>query len=343
MAPIGEGGWWIGVAAAVLYFTLLDSSISHGKTLGKKLLGIEVRSVGGGYINPFDSLLRVSLFAIIFAVYKFWMLEDQRSAIITLLALTADLVAIAIVVFGLTHPHRRSLHDLLLDSVVVHSKAPYALPRASLRTPLLALLGAGIVLCGAHLAMYWMTIHSPDTAPEQAVLYMLRASPIHLDHVRVRIATHSKTGSSPTRAIFISAYLRKPMSGDIKKDTQILATRIRLALMESRLVPKDVLLAYIEIRNGIDIGIARTMNSAEVRLPLTGAVQPGSDSLKGVLMPTLGDTSGGPQIRYRSTKGFSRRAAEAAAAAKAAAAKAGGKSVAPPAAGKPARPAAKPK
>ncbi len=161
IAPIGENGWWIGVAVAALYFGIMDSSLCRGKTLGKKIAGIEVQCVNGGYINPFDALLRFCVLAFIFSAYKFWLIEHQISRSIIPLVVAADLTALSVVILGLFHPQRRSLQDVLLNSIVVRSGAEYALPKVSMRRPLFILLILSALTGGGHAALM---LHMEDSS-----------------------------------------------------------------------------------------------------------------------------------------------------------------------------------
>jgi len=84
---------------AALYFTLLTRS-RRGATLGKRLLGIRVVSVGGGRLGLLESFER-------FAAY----LEIPATLGFCLISLWRD-------------PNRRLPHDRLANTVVVRSAAP---------------------------------------------------------------------------------------------------------------------------------------------------------------------------------------------------------------------------
>ena len=109
---IDQNWWWAGLAIAAIYFGVLDSSLGSGATLGKRLMEIEVQRLDGEMPAPIDAVLRFAPFAVVSAMYKISVYSDSHSSPILIFELVGGIVALAIVVFGLMHPHRRNLSDI---------------------------------------------------------------------------------------------------------------------------------------------------------------------------------------------------------------------------------------
>jgi len=122
---IGAWGRLIGFAIALVYFGVMNSSISKGQTVGKKVLKIKVVDSSGEPISLARSFVRYSVLAIPFSL---------NGAHFTNEALLSYLIyPFSLIVFGglfsilylyiFNRVTRQSLHDLAVGTYVVNSGA----------------------------------------------------------------------------------------------------------------------------------------------------------------------------------------------------------------------------
>lgn len=149
---IGKDSWWLGTVFTTLYFVILDSKFGRGRSLGKFLVGIEVRHVTGKYLHPAEALIRYSPFFVYDVLARESLNGNVFSAMSEAGLSFAALLAAAIPLFALVHPYRRSFHDLMSSAVVVRTKSKFDLPNISMARDLvvfsLALMGIWIVAQG---------------------------------------------------------------------------------------------------------------------------------------------------------------------------------------------------
>jgi uncharacterized RDD family membrane protein YckC len=120
-ASLGAGGRLIGFGVALLYFGIFNSAIGGGRTLGKRIMSIEVVDLSGRHISFLRSALRFVILGTPFFL---------NGAVTS--PLPAAYVAGFVIFFGggaiiylflFNRRTRRSLHDLLCGTIVL-SKAP---------------------------------------------------------------------------------------------------------------------------------------------------------------------------------------------------------------------------
>ncbi len=120
-----QHGWIPGYLISAIYFSLLESSLLKGQTIGKKIFSIKVADLKGRLIFPLFALGRYLLITI----------PLLNSAISESLATTIGITnttiggAIFLTIVGilfvgntffmLLHPQKRGLHDIIFGSIVV--------------------------------------------------------------------------------------------------------------------------------------------------------------------------------------------------------------------------------
>jgi uncharacterized RDD family membrane protein YckC len=162
LMPLGGRGWWVGLIVIVLYFSIFDSGLCKGKTIGKRLLHIETIRTGGKYLSPLDAFFKFSPFALIAFIGCFVKNENEFAWPIAGLNIFSLFVGLAMVSFILFHPHRRSIGDLIADSVVARCDENFSLQGASVKKPLLALLIASIIFVGPYVGLSAFIISHPS-------------------------------------------------------------------------------------------------------------------------------------------------------------------------------------
>lgn len=130
LMALGQNGRFIGAAASLIYFGVLNSSLGGGQSFGKRVLGIRVVGASGEPVGLPRAVVRALILMLPWYLNGFDMTpfagdDDQRT--VMLLSVCASFV-----VFGLgfamvylyifNRKTRQSLHDLFVESYVVKAE-----------------------------------------------------------------------------------------------------------------------------------------------------------------------------------------------------------------------------
>jgi uncharacterized RDD family membrane protein YckC len=133
LARMGYWAGFIGPAAALVYFSILDSEIANGQTLGKRWLKVQVVDLNGKTISFRRSVLRSSIFVIPFcAGTNLQVFVRGPLAFLALIAFAVSVVDFAncyLVLFNRDTP--QGLHDLAAGSNVTGTERRGAGARSS--------------------------------------------------------------------------------------------------------------------------------------------------------------------------------------------------------------------
>jgi|WetSurMetagenome_2_1015567.scaffolds.fasta_scaffold116290_1 uncharacterized RDD family membrane protein YckC len=118
---LGKYGYLIGFIITVLYFSILNSNILKGQTLGKMVLGIQVVDKQGKLISIYKSLLRSTILVISYFIVNHPIpFIPEGSFLYTIKALVFSLLSIGIVLLLIFNKEtRQSIHDLFVGSYVI--------------------------------------------------------------------------------------------------------------------------------------------------------------------------------------------------------------------------------
>ncbi|MBT3181912.1 MAG: RDD family protein [Deltaproteobacteria bacterium] len=296
---IGDNGWWIGIVISAIYFGMLDSSIGGGRTLGKRFTGIEVVKIDGTHIGFLDALLRYSPFAIIATVILFTNQANGYSPIVVLLELIGTLTFLAIAIFGMVHPQRRSLHDLLLDTMVIKNDKVFTFKSASIKTPLIIFLVAGFLIGGAEIAMKGYLIYSAD-GRKLHTLYERLAVRKDIENPQISLFYTLGKDFKIRKAVVIRAYVPGGIRTVVRyKDTKRIADNIKMFISGIHLAPGDTKDIMIELRSGYTIGIGGEMTRFHFKYPYSRHVIP---VIRGPKKPIIRRFQGGSKKKYEVEK-----------------------------------------
>jgi uncharacterized RDD family membrane protein YckC len=121
---LGNHGLLFGLIITIIYFSIANSKITNGQTIGKKIVKIKTINASGNALSLKTSLLRsLILFTPYFLINypipglgQFSALDIYKSSI-----LTSTLIGIAILYIA-NKSTRQSLHDMLMGTYVVNVK-----------------------------------------------------------------------------------------------------------------------------------------------------------------------------------------------------------------------------
>ncbi|MGY8869783.1 MAG: RDD family protein [Pseudomonadales bacterium] len=121
-AQIGGWGRLIGFAISITYFGVMNSAISNGQTIGKKILSIKVVDASNSTISLPKSLLRYSFLAVPFSLNG---AQITNEALLPYLMYPLSLIIFGgllsiIYLYVFNRATRQSLHDLVAGTFVVN-------------------------------------------------------------------------------------------------------------------------------------------------------------------------------------------------------------------------------
>ncbi|NQZ90185.1 MAG: RDD family protein [Colwellia sp.] len=256
------GGWGrlIGFAVSITYFGVMNSSVSNGQTIGKKLLNIKVVDETNSTISLPKSFLRYSFLAIPFSL---------NGAQITNEALLSYLMyPLSFIIFGglfsicylyiFNRVTRQSLHDLAVGSYVVIVEAPSEkLP--SVWKPHLA------VVTSLFIAALLLPVFTSDLAQSEPFKGLLATQEainsiesVKYAGVTVGSTTFTSSDSDSTTTTYVStqAFLYKNNVDD--SDT---AKELAITIIKTYPESLNKNMIQVTLTYGYDIGIASKWNS----------------------------------------------------------------------------------
>ena len=264
---LGQAGRLVGFVVALIYFSLLNSRLGGGQTLGKRLFGIRVTDRAGKALSPKHSVLRFLVFAIPYFLNGLWFDVNAASVGVIEYLLGALLIFLVfgglgaiVYLFVFNRRTRQSLHDLAVGSFVVRGP-PAAVPMV-LSTPRLHLIVVGCWLTLALIApgiLFWVVRDSSLTAPltssgdlQAAIKEQLGVRQVKITVGRRQVAT-VKTGSSTTS--FLRAEARP---SDVNQELDSLQSEIARMVLNfyPDLLGNQVLI--VSVQRGFDLGIAQS-------------------------------------------------------------------------------------
>lgn len=125
---LGQSARFIGLGVALLYFGLLNSGLARGQTLGKRLVGLQVVRVGGGFVPWYQSIGRSNFYVVPY-VLNGWLTTEALSGLETLIVgivivgSITSVISLPVFAFGNRHSGRM-LHDVVAGTWVGRLQAP---------------------------------------------------------------------------------------------------------------------------------------------------------------------------------------------------------------------------
>ncbi|HDT14690.1 MAG TPA: RDD family protein [Firmicutes bacterium] len=263
-SEIGAWGRFIGFTISILYFGIMDSSISGGQTLGKMITKIRVVNILGENVNVIRCVFRASIILVPFFLYGIMMppsaFASAAMIVITFMFLSMLVGLAYFYIFNVRT--KQSFHDIAAGTYVVRKSMRGKLAKSehvSRNVPVvhfivyLALLA--VILAVSLFADY--TVKKPFM--EQGVSYqnVIRTNSAIMDYEEVYYSTiitgKGNVAAVDSEVVYLEAAVyiyKRGLAGEEN------ARKIRNVIMNTYAAAPN--LDYIEIifMHGFDIGIA---------------------------------------------------------------------------------------
>ncbi|WP_241242177.1 RDD family protein [Thalassotalea sp. G2M2-11] len=256
------GGWGrlIGFVVSITYFGVMNSSLSNGQTIGKRILNTKVVDSSNSTISLPKSFLRYSFLAVPFSL---------NGAQITNEALLSYLMyPLSFIIFGglfsisylyiFNRATRQSLHDLAVDTYVVNTEvSPEELP--SVWKPHL------VVVAGLFVTAALVPVFTSDLAKSVPFKGLLATQEAINSNESVKYAgvtegsttfTSSDSGTTTTTYVNTQAFLYKN-----NVDDSDIAKQLAQVIVKTYPESLNKNLIQVTLTYGYDIGIASKWNS----------------------------------------------------------------------------------
>lgn len=256
------GGWGrlIGFAVSITYFGIMNSSISNGQTIGKKILKIRVVDSSNSTINLPKSFLRYSFLAVPFSLNG---AQITNEAFLSYLMyplsfiILGGLLSISYL-YVFNSVTRQSLHDLVVGTYVVNAEVSSE-ELTSVWKPHLGVVAA------LFIAAALVPAFTSDLAKSEPFKGLLATQEAINNNESVKYAgvtegsttfTSSDSGSNTTTYVNTQAFLYKNNVDDSQTARQLAQT-----IIETYPESLNKNLIQVTLTYGYDIGIASKWNS----------------------------------------------------------------------------------
>jgi uncharacterized RDD family membrane protein YckC len=259
LVALGDWGRAVGLAISLVYFGAMDSELSGGWTLGKRILGIKVVTAKGTPLSVSASTLRAAIFCIPYFLNG----ASIDAGVITswLLVFVVFGVGVSIAYLLLFNRRtRQSLHDLAVGAFVVSTKTGGSFGENSRVWP--AHFGAvGIILTAALVLPYFVQRLSTSVPFAELVSAQQALQKVpDVRHATAVISTSKFFGkgqSATATHMFISNITLSRRVTDFDS----LANRLAKVILEHDPSAEKENVIAISIHYGYDIGIASASRS----------------------------------------------------------------------------------
>jgi uncharacterized RDD family membrane protein YckC len=257
---LGPWGRLLGFLAAMIYFGVLNSRLTGGQTLGKKLLKIKVVANDGTPLSVSKSFLRFLPMGIP------WFLNNAQFSESVLFSFWGFVASIAIFGLGLSviylyvfnRKSRQSVHDLLVGSYVVSATARGSVEPTGLSQVHVAVCALLVVACCIALYFTKNLAASEPFASLMNVYHAVSSEPwvVHAQVNKGKSSVTTSKGKSITTYLAITAYSKGPDIKNVERAKQLANLALSADRSAGSLDVIQVTLVY-----GYDIGIASSWRS----------------------------------------------------------------------------------
>ncbi|MCJ8155506.1 RDD family protein [Chryseobacterium sp. SSA4.19] len=259
---LGENAKLIGWFISLSYFSILNSNIHNGQTLGKKLMHIQVTDITGNTVSLKTSFIRALVYTTPFFLNGFKIPGSHLFSVITVIqGIIIFTVGTGIIIFYIFNKEtRQSLHDIVAKTYVVQevrSSTISFMPAIKKRS---FYITGGVFLLVIITSIYGLS-SSNSEIKKLVPVYEDILKQDHISDATVSMNTNPFSDNSDTKYLYIiSIKVDRNLKNDKNTGNNINTPEIRKAVetfINSNVYDSDNEILTIVINSGFDIGIAK--------------------------------------------------------------------------------------
>ncbi|SHE79927.1 RDD family protein [Chryseobacterium sp. OV279] len=263
---MGESAKFIGWVISLAYFSILNSKINNGQTLGKKFMKIQVTDIEGKTIDLKTSFIRTLILTTPFFLNGFKIPGSDAFSVINIVqSIIIFASGIGIIVFYIFNKEtRQSLHDILMKTYVVRDH------RNTSVTMMPPLKKLPFYITGGLLSLIIITsvynFNSNSEIKELIPVYEKISQQDHVLRTTLSMNYFPPDNKKPVYTIYIRTDQKQEFNGNIEND-QVVKEAVE-TFISSNVYKTDQSILNVVIGSGFDIGIARKYYSYNVVKPI---------------------------------------------------------------------------
>ncbi|WP_343610381.1 RDD family protein [Chryseobacterium oranimense] len=254
-------GWFISLA----YFSILNSKLNNGQTIGKKIMKIQVTDIEGRTVSLKTSFIRSLILTAPFFLNGFKITGSETFSVVNIIqSMIIFTFGLGIMVFYIFNKEtRQSLHDIVAKTYVVQDRRNNTVTKMPQPKKL------PFYITGALLLLVVITsVYSYSSNSEIKKLLPVYEKVSQQDHVlRASISVNHFSGNKQhVYTISIKTDKKQQYDGHMENDPVI--KEAVETFLNSNVYDSDQDVLNIVIGSGFDIGIARQNYSYNVFKPI---------------------------------------------------------------------------
>ncbi|MCJ7932893.1 MAG: RDD family protein [Chryseobacterium sp.] len=266
---LGSEGKLIGWFIALAYFSLLNSTLNKGQTIGKKMMNIQVVDCTGQFISLKTSFIRALIFTAPFFLNGYKIPGLTPFSVLTIIqSILIMTLGIGIIVFYIANKEtRQSVHDLVAGTYVVQN---YRNSMAKLMLPINKrsfYITGGLIVIIICTSVYNFTTNS--TAKKLIPLYENIMKQEEIANASITVNTLPLNNNTQVYTIVIQF---KNNIANMKDPEYIIHNKeVKQAVkkfIDSQVYEKDTDILNITLTSGYDIGISKSNYWIDTYKPL---------------------------------------------------------------------------
>ncbi|REC79614.1 hypothetical protein DRF60_04160 [Chryseobacterium elymi] len=262
---MGESAKLIGWIISLAYFTILNSELNNGQTMGKKLMKIQVTNIEGKTVDLKTSFIRGLILTTPFFLNGFKITDTATFSVVNIIqSIIIFTLGLGIMVFYIFNKEtRQSLHDIVAKTYVVqdHRNSTVTIMPQPKKLPF-------YITGGLLLLVIITSIYNYNSNSEIKKLLPVYEMISKQDHVsRASISMNHFSGSKQyVYTISIKTDKKQQFNGHMENDP-IIKEAVE-TFINSNVYENDQDVLNVVIGSGFDIGIARQDYSYNVFKPI---------------------------------------------------------------------------
>lgn len=261
LSQIGVWGRLVGFVVALVYFSLFDSRMGNGQSLGKRLLRLRIIDTEGNAIPFVRSLLRSAIFLVPSFLFEMRLPETRTpwivSALIFVIVSWVGCSTLYLITFN--HQTRQGLHDLATRSCVANRDDAGPVKAEPVHVAQWMLLGTLLLVITAAAAILNAKLNKMPPLPEMRQDSALIEQTQGVQRARLRdTLLHSPARGGANKTLLVSVTLRSK-----SLDQEAFAEQVARIVLQNDQNAQNYDRLGIRLFFGYDIGIAQHWNHEE--------------------------------------------------------------------------------